>query len=861
MKETLTPIRAQYLNIKKQHPGAIVLFRLGDFYETFDEDARITSRVLGLVLTSRSMGKSIQVPMAGIPHHALDDYLGKLIRAGYRVSICEQLTKPGAAKGLVERDVIRVVTPGTIIEPGLLQAKSNNYLACVALGNKQAGLAYIDITTSEFACTQIPIEELRIELERLAPAEIVIPEETTLPELELSPSLNRIEPRWFDLDIAQNALLEHFNSSTLEGYGCAKLPHAIRAAGAALHYIETTHKQALTLLTRLSTYSTTAFMSIDGISRDNLEIFKGLASGTVQDSLLAVLDECKTAMGGRLLRRWLSQPLLQLHALHCRQEAVTYFFSDSLLRREITTLLEKVSDIERLINRIHNETVLPRELVALRHSLDIVPLMLRLIPSDAAWLTKGLEQQPDIALLIANAIEDNPASALGAGDVIRCGFSAEIDDLKIASHDARQYLARLERHERERTGIKNLKIGFNNIFGYYIEVSQSNIAQVPPEYIRKQTTAGGERYYTSELKEYESRIFHARERLEELETVLFRQICRQIAVSSEALLALANALAELDVFASLAETALRYGYVRPDLVNDPILDITDGRHPVVERALPTGQYVSNDIRLSAQETQIIILTGPNMAGKSTYLKQTAIIALMAQIGSYVPAKKAVIGLIDRIFTRIGARDDLSSGKSTFMVEMVETANILHNATPRSLLVLDEIGRGTSTYDGLSIAQAAVEYIHNAIAGARTIFATHYHELVALSAYLPRVRNFNVAVAEEHGEVVFMHKIVPGGVDKSYGIYVAQLAGLPSSVVKRASDILTDLENLSGKRQLPAPASGKLPNTAPQLSFFAPQANLVRELKSINIDTLSPLEAITKLYDLRKKADDTTPFEL
>ena len=851
MKETLTPIRSQYLDIKRQHPESIVLFRLGDFYETFDEDARITSRILGLVLTSRSMGKGLLVPMAGIPYHALDYYLGKLIQAGLRVSICEQLTKPSSTKGLVERDVVRIVTPGTVIEPSLLQAKSNNYLVCIAVEKEWAGLAYIDITTSEFACTQIPIDKLNTEIERLDPAEIVTSEEAKLPRLELDVPINRIEPRWFDLDIAQRALVEHFRVSTLDGYGCTELPQAMRAAGAAIHYIESTNKQALVQLTRLSTYSTNTFMSIDGISRDNLEIFKGLASGTTQGSLLAVLDESKTAMGGRLLRHWLNQPLLHLPELKHRQEAITFFFNDSLLRRELTELLDKVPDVERLVNRIHNEMVLPRELVALRHSLEIIPQLLRILPP---WLTKGLQPQPEIMQYIANAIEENPTATVGEGGVIKSGFSAELDELKTASRNARQYIATLERQEREKSGIKNLKIGFNNVFGYYIEVSRSNQSQVPADYIRKQTTSNGERYYTAELKEYESRILNARERIEKLEISLFRQVCHHIANSSEVLLTIASILAELDVFASLGEVALRNGYVRPELTEEQVTQIISGRHPVVEYALPVGQYVSNDLNLSAQETQIIILTGPNMSGKSTYLKQVAIITLMAQIGSYVPATKATIGLVDRIFTRIGARDDLSSGKSTFMVEMVETANILNNATPRSLLILDEIGRGTSTYDGLSIAQSTVEYIHNAV-GARTIFATHYHELVALSDYLPRVHNFNIAVSDERGEVVFLHKIVPGGVDKSYGIHVAQLAGLPHIVVRRASNILAELENHSKTKSLSVPAVSTPKQSSSQLSFFTPRTDFLREFEELNIDTLSPLDAITKLYDLQKKAKE------
>jgi DNA mismatch repair protein MutS len=853
MKETLTPIRAQYLGIKKQHPQAIVLFRLGDFYETFDEDALVTSKELNIVLTSRSMGKGVQVPMAGIPYHALDDYLGRLIKRGYKVAICEQLNKPGETKGLVGREVLRIVTPGTIIEPGLLETRNNNYLACVDIEEPQAGLAYIDITTSEFMCTQMPLDRLRGELGRLNPAEIVISEGADLPDTGSNAALTRMEPRWFGLDISERTLLEHFGVSTLEGYGCSRMPAAIKAAGAVLHYLETTQKKALEQVTRLSTYSTESFMAMDGISHDNLELFRGLVSGTAQGSLLSVLDATRTSMGGRLLRRWMSQPLLDLKELNRRQDAVTRYYQDSLLRRETIVLLDRVADLERLINRIRGGLAIPRELVALRHSLEIVPSMLKLLADEPAWLGKGMTPRGDLVELITNSIEEQPATALGEGGVIKHGFSAELDTMRSASQDARRFLADLERKEKESTGIKSLKLGFNNIFGYYIEVSQSNLAQVPAGYIRKQTLAGCERYYTPELKEYESLVLNARERTAELETRLFRQVCQQIALASEPVIALAGVLAELDVFTSLAEVASRSGYTRPELDSGVIIDIKGGRHPVVEKSLPAGEYVSNDVHLSNSDSQIIILTGPNMAGKSTFLKQIAIIVLMAQIGSYVPAEKAVIGLIDRIFTRIGAREDLSAGKSTFMVEMVETANILNNATPRSLLILDEIGRGTSTYDGLAIAQAVVEFIHNTAGlGAKTLFATHYHELVALEGYLPRVRNFNVAVSEDRGEVVFLHRIA-GGVDKSYGIHVAKLAGLPRPVIKRASEVLTDLENRGqGITRTAAHAA----EPSPQLSFFAPRTDVLRELEELEVDTLSPLEALTKLYELQKRAKGT-----
>jgi DNA mismatch repair protein MutS len=853
MKDAVTPIRAQYLNIKKQHPEAIVLFRLGDFYETFDEDARIASRELDLVLTSRGMGKNIQVPMAGLPYHALDDYLGKLIKRGYKVAICEQLTKPGDTKGLVGRDVIRVVTPGTVIEPALLENKANNYLACIAIEGEQAGLAYIDITTSEFACAQMPISRLRGELDRLKPAEIVAIEGSENDAPLIDKSITELAPRWFALDITELTLMEHFGVSTLEGYGCARLPQAIRAAGAVLHYLETTQKQALEQITRLSTYSTETFMTMDSISCDNLEIFRGLASGGPAGSLLGVLDATRTPMGGRLLRRWLGQPLLDLVELTRRQEAVTWFFQNSLTRQEIIAVLNKVADLERLANRIRAGVAIPRELIALKNSLDAVPQLVVLLAGDPAWMAKGLAPRSELVELISQAIEEQSTTSLGEGGVIKRGFSPELDNLRSSARDSREFLAGLERQEREQTGIKSLKIGFNNVFGYYIEVSQANISQVPQHYIRKQTLAGCERYYTPELKERESIILNARERMAELETDLFRQVCRQIAMSAEQILALAAVLAELDVFSSLGEIALRNGYTRPLLNTGDAIDIKGGRHPVVERSLPAGEYVSNDLVLSNHDARIIVLTGPNMAGKSTYLKQAAIIVLMAQMGSYVPADKCTIGLVDRIFTRIGAREDLSAGKSTFMVEMVETAGILNNATPRSLLILDEIGRGTSTYDGLAIAQAVVEFIHNSPSlGAKTLFATHYHELVAVAGYLPGVRNFNVAVSEDRGEVVFLHKIVPGGVDKSYGIHVARLAGLPRQVIKRAGEVLSELENhdeprVVGVSRTPANCP------APQLSFLLPQDKIAAELDRLEIDSLTPLEALTKLYELQKKA--------
>jgi DNA mismatch repair protein MutS len=858
MKEGATPIRRQYLRIKQKYPQAIVLFRLGDFYETFDEDARIVAKELEIVLTSREMGKGHRVPMAGIPYHALDNYLARLVNRGYKVAICEQMTQPGATKGIVEREVIRVVTPGTVVEPSLLDSKANNYLASLVVGETEVGLAYVDITTSEFATTQLPLSRALPEVERLRPSEIIIGSSTDLIGWELTTPVTRLDDFWFEPEIARKTLLEHFGVSTLEGYGCAHLPLAIQAAGAIIHYLQETQKSALGQLTRLSTYSTNTFMALDEQTLTNLEIFRNSRTGTTEGSLLGVIDLTKTAMGSRLLRRWLGQPLLELKELVRRQDAIAWFYENTLARNQAMALLAKLADLERLVNRVGSNIAHPRELIALRHSLEVIPRLIEIMPTEGQsaidWLKAELKPCPETVELLASAITDEPAASPGEGGVIRPGFSAELDSLRTASQNAKQYLANLERQEQEKTGIKSLKVGYNKVFGYYIEISKANLRQAPQHYIRKQTLVNGERFITPELKEYESLILNARDRISELEINLYHQVGRQVAAASERILSLANALAHLDVFASLAEAAVRYGYARPTLAEGNEITIKEGHHPVVERALTETTFVPNDTYLANEEAQIIILTGPNMAGKSTYLKQVALIVLLAQVGSFVPAASATIGLVDRIFTRIGAREDIAGGQSTFMVEMIETANILNNATPRSLLILDEIGRGTSTYDGLSIARAVAEYIHNhARLGAKTLFATHYHEMVELASYLPRVKNFNVAVAEERGEVIFLRKIVPGGVDKSYGIHVAQLAGLPKSVVHRAYEVLEDLEGDRAKESTRIPKSRRPPQPAPQLSLFGQKSPVLEELGKLDINSLTPLEALTKLYELQKKA--------
>jgi DNA mismatch repair protein MutS len=877
MKDDATPIRRQYLRIKKQYPNAIVLFRLGDFYETFDDDARTASRELEIVLTAREMGKGNKIPLAGIPYHALDGYLAKLINKGYKVAIVEQLTKPGETKGLVERDVVRLVTPGTVVEPNLLNSKVNNYLVAVALGDGEAGIALVDITTSEFAVTQLPLARAKTELERLNPSELIAAEGVDIDGLGIQENITRIDAYRFDLEIARRALLDHFSVATLEGYGCEHLPLATKAAGAIIFYLGETQKSGLSQITGLTTYSTNDYMALDEQTQRNLEVFRGARSGGTEGSLLSVIDATKTPMGGRLLRKWLGQPLLDPAALNKRLDAITWFIEHSLERHQAVEVLKNVADLERLINRVRSEIVLPREMVALKHSLEAVPGLKELLCPPAAAgegssgsspslstergirggevgasitsLTNELKPCPETAGLLAKAIEEEPSSQVGEGGVIKPGFSEELDQLREVSGNAKKYLANLELKERERSGIKNLRVGFNNIFGYYIEVSNANLKQVPADFIRKQTLVNGERFFTPELKEYESMILNARDRLEQMEHDLYRRVCRQVALESDRILALGAALAQLDALTALAEIAAHHHYVRPELDNGNIIDIKQGRHPVVERNLTDGTFIPNDIYLANDDAQLIVLTGPNMSGKSTYLRQAALIVLLAQTGSYVPAQSAKIGIVDRIFTRIGARDDLSAGQSTFMVEMVETANILNNATSRSLLILDEIGRGTSTYDGLSIARAVAEYIHNAKAlGARTVFATHYHEMVALAGYLPRVRNFNVSVIEEGGKVIFLHKIVPGGVDKSYGIHVAQLAGLPKAVLHRAREVLGELES-NGKELKPV---SKIKESSPQIPLFGQKTELEKALGELDINSLTPLEALNKLYELKKK---------
>ncbi len=875
-----TPIRRQYLEIKRQHRDAILFFRLGDFYETFDEDAQIAARELDVVLTSRNVAKGQRVPMAGVPYHAADAYVARLIARGYKVAVCEQLGEQEG--GLMDRRVVRVVTPGTVVEPALLNDKRNNYLAATVQSGGGVGLAYVDITTGEFAATELdgPQAEASAlrEFERLSPAELIVSDggdpfaaqgtalsdevASRFPALAgVGAALSLYDGWRFEAGNCERALLDHFGVATLEGYGLAGRPLAMRAAGVLVQYLQQHQPGALAQLTSLATYSTESFMTLDAATRRSLEITETMRGRGAEGSLLGILDETLTPMGGRLLRRWVGQPLLDLAAITERQNAVDVAFRNAPRRAALRAALRAYGDLERLTNRVVQGVALPRELLALRAALvrsgPIGALLGQLVSeSDLSQGGsiyplggQGLSSLQEAIALIERAIVDDPPATLSSGGVIREGYSAELDAIEESVAEAKRWVARLEAVERERTGIKSLKVGFNKVFGYYLEITKANGEMVPADYIRKQTLVNSERYITPELKDRESLILNAAERTEELEAALFRALLGELAGQAAALLATARAIAHLDVYLALAEHAANYHYVRPTLGDDDRMEIVAGRHAVVERSLPAGaSFVPNDVHLAHDEA-IHIITGPNMSGKSTFLRQVALITLLAQIGSFVPAESAHIGLVDRIFARVGAQDQIAAGQSTFMVEMVEMANILNHATSRSLLILDEIGRGTSTYDGISIAWSVVEYLHNhPRLQCRTLFATHYHELTDLEALLPRVRNYNVAVAKTGERLVFTHHIVPGGADRSYGIHVAQMAGLPRAVVHRAEEILAELE--SADQRTPG---ARVLHEPQQLALFGAPHPVLEALRGLDVMAMSPIEAINTLYDLQQRA--------
>ena len=866
----MTPIRRQYLRIKQNYPDAIVLFRLGDFYETFDDDARLASRDLDIVLTSKSMGKNLKVPLAGIPAHSVESYLARLIKKGHRVAICEQLSDPAASKGLVERDVVRVVTPGTVLEPSLLDQRANNYLVAVVVVEDDAGLSYVDITTGEFSTTQLSTDELAIELSRLAPSEVVVPEGLDLPWGAGEYMVTSLSPSAYDYDRARQTLLEHFGVVTLESFGCANLPLAVRTAGAVLEYLAKGQLNALKELDTLSSYSTSAFMALDRQTRRNLEIFQGGRWDSSGPSLLSTLDLTRTPMGGRLFRRWIGLPLLDIEELMRRQDAVSFFYANLLRRQTCLTLLSQITDMERVISRVRLGVAVPREIASLKTSLESAAVLLPLFQEEGAeaiaWLKSKMQPCDDIVALIDVAISSEPGSEPGEGTVIKEGFSPELDELRLASRNAREYIAGLEQRERKRSGIRTLKVSYNKVFGYYIEVSNPNLSQVPTDYTRRQTLVGGERFITPELKEYESLILNARERIEEMERALFRQICGQIGERAQAISSLADGVGHLDVFAALAEVASRHGYVRPRLTEAEGIEIRAGRHPVVEQVMPPGTFVPNDTCISSSDSQLVILTGPNMAGKSTYHPPGGNHRRSSpRPASFVPA-------------RVGRRSASSTGCSRGVGasgQSVDVAKVhLHGRNERdglddlstmspiavSLLILDELGRGTSTYRWpFSIARSVAEYVDNIFTAGpvrpRTLFATHYHELTQLGGILPRVRNYTVAVSEDGGEVVFLHRIVPGGADKSYGIHVARLAGLPGAVINRAWEALRDLEGDGHHERNPGHVSSKRAASL-QMPLFNESSQLVEEVLQIDPSNMTPLEAINKLYELQQKARDS-----
>jgi DNA mismatch repair protein MutS len=868
-----TPLMKQYLQVKAKYPETILLFRMGDFFETFEEDAKTTARVLGITLTRRGNGAAGEVPLAGFPHHALDAYLPKLLKAGYRVAVCEQLEDPKLAKGIVKRDVVEVVTPGVAFSDKVLDRKQNNFLAAVALPSAIAGaddligFSFVDASTGEFSAGEFPLRHLPEQVASLAPSELLVQKRDAQSLIDLLKSsftglYSKVDDWLCDRDYAYELLIQHFRTQSLKGFGIEEYSIGIAAAGAVLHYLQETQKQNLLHLRKITPFSIEGYIVLDPSTKRNLEISTS-ADGTQEGSLFSVLDRTQTPMGGRLLKRWIGQPLNVLEHITERLGAVEELVGAETLRTATGASLAQIGDLERLNTRICTGRATPRDLVALRSILlEVVTLRgaLQSVHSTLlAALHSSLHPLDAITTLIEQAIEPEPPATLTDGGVIRTGYNTELDDLRSLAFSGKKWIADLQKTERERTGIGSLKVGFNNVFGYYIEVTNANKEKIPSDYIRKQTLTGAERYVTPGLKEQEEKILHAEERLLTLETAVFNEVRLAIASHASEIQENARAIATLDCLTSLAGCAVEYGYVRPEVNDSVSLEITGGRHPVIERLLPPGEaYVPNDVILSADADQILIITGPNMSGKSSYLRQTGLIVLLAQIGSYVPAERATIGIVDKIFTRVGASDRITTGESTFLVEMHEAAHIVNTATRRSLILLDEVGRGTSTFDGISIAWALTEYLHERV-GARTLFATHYHELNELADLFPRIRNYKVDVREYDEKVVFLHKVTPGFADHSYGIQVAQMAGLPDEITERARELLANLEHTglslqgeeSGKGR--RHAGGRVAAPSLQLTLFESQDDALRaELRSIDVNAMTPLKALETLSRLKEK---------
>ncbi len=861
MPAQITPMMRQYLDLKEQYPDCLLFFRLGDFYEMFFEDAKTASAALELVLTGRDCGLDERAPMCGVPYHAVDAYINKLIEKGYKVAICEQMEDPALAKGLVTRDVIRIITPGTVIEEKMLEDGCNNYIAAVLYADDAIGLAYADVSTGQFCVMQLSGDNTAIslvdELARIRPAELLVS-----PELMAQPFLSKtlsaayyIEqspPQSFSLSAGRERLLRHFGVATLSGFGCENLPLAISAAGALMRYLEETQKNALSHICAVRTISRSSYMVLDASTRRNLELTQPLQyGGSKKNTLLYLLDHCCTGMGSRMLRDWIDRPLQKIDEIDARLDSVEFLSADLPVRKNLQSLLKGIYDIERLSSKIVYGALNARDCVALRQTLERIPALKdQLDGNDKALLQQaGLSLDPmeDIHTLLTSAICDEPPAGVKDGGFIRAGYNAEVDELTSITTGSREWLNRFEAEERENSGIRNLKVGYNRVFGYYIEVTRSNLSQVPYHYQRKQTLTNAERYITPELKSMEEKILGAKDRLIELEYALFCDIRAQLVACTDRLQSNAQSISLIDCLQSLAETAAQNRYRRPHMNTTGEIHIQNGRHPVIEKAMKEA-FIPNDVLLDSSENRLLIITGPNMAGKSTYMRQVALITLMAHIGSFVPADRAEIAIRDRIFTRIGASDDLASGQSTFMVEMSEVANILHNATRQSLLILDEIGRGTSTFDGLSIAWAVLEHIADPDkSGALALFATHYHELTELEGKLSGVKNYRITVKEMGDDIIFLRKIVRGGADKSFGIQVARLAGLPAEVLDRAKIILQELEYTDiAARQRP------LRETAVQPSLLDTSAEdtVLRLIKELDVEHITPLEALNELYSMQ-----------
>lgn len=873
----LTPMMQQYLETKKEYQDCILLYRLGDFYEMFYEDALVASKELEITLTGKNCGQEEKAPMCGVPHHALEGYLSKLVSKGHKVAICEQMEDPKVAKGIVKREVVRIVTPGTNLNMQALEETRNNYLMCVVYFPGKTGISIADVTTGDYYLTEVDdIRKLQDEVNKYEPSEIICNEQFLVSGYDTDDLKNRLgvtifslASHYFDEDNCRKNLMQHFHVNTLTGLGIEDFPTGLIAAGALLQYLYETQKTSLVHFTHLYPYVTSKYMLLDSSTRRNLELTETLREKQKKGSLLGVLDKTRTAMGGRLLRKYIEQPLIDKDKMEKRLDAVEMLCKRSVDRDELREYLNAIYDLERLLGKVSYKTANPRDLIALRNSLAMLPSIKTVLNDlDTALLTKingHIDSLEDIYSLIDDSIIEEPPISIRDGGIIKEGFNETIDSLRSAKTDGKNWLAALEEEDRGRTGIKNLRIKYNKVFGYYFEVTNSYKNLVPEDYIRKQTLANAERYTTPRLKELEDSILNAEDKLSSLEYEMFCEVRDRITAQMERIQQTARAVAQLDVFSSLSYVAERNQYVRPSLNEKGIIDIKDGRHPVVEQMINNDMFISNDTYLDNQKHCIAVITGPNMAGKSTYMRQTALIVLMAQIGSFVPAKKANVGIVDRIFTRVGASDDLSSGQSTFMVEMNEVANILRNATANSLLVLDEIGRGTSTFDGLSIAWAVIEHISNRkLLGAKTLFATHYHELTELEDKMDNVNNYCIAVKEKGDDIVFLRKIIKGGADKSYGIQVAKLAGVPDMVIDRAKEIVEQLSdndiiekvqnievNIKSEKRKPVKYDEV---DMEQMSLFdtVKDEDIIRELQEIDVGHLTPIDALNTLYRLQNK---------